>query len=206
MTSSSTPAAANKPVSQESEAAGSASTTDSRVPSVSRSSKHNFSKDRVESVLLVEGLGIDGDAHSGTTVQHVFRKRFHPTEPNLRQVHLIQAELFDELAQDGFEVRPGDLGENITTRGIDLLNLPAGTLLRIGPDAVVQVTGLRNPCRQIDRFQTGLLKAVLPRDSEGKVVRKTGIMGIVLTGGLVSIDDGIRAEVPAGPQRRLKCV
>ncbi len=174
--------------------------------SVSRSSKHNFSKARMESVLLVEGLGVEGDAHSGTTVQHVFRKRSHPTEPNLRQVHLIHAELFDELAQDGFELHPADLGENITTRGIDLLNLPEGTLLRIGPDAVVQVTGLRNPCRQIDRFQTGLLKAVLPRDGAGKVVRKTGVMGIVLSGGMVSISDEIRVEVPAGPQSRLKCV
>ena len=174
--------------------------------SVSQSSKHKFSKEPVESVLLMEGLGVDGDAHSGTTVQHVFRKRFHPSEPNLRQVHLIHAELFDELAQDGFEVRPGDLGENITTRGIDLLNLPEATLLHIGPDAVVQVTGLRNPCRQIDRFQTGLLKAVLPRDSAGNVVRKTGVMGIVLAGGTVSINDEIRVEVPAGPPRRLKCV
>ncbi|MCQ1955778.1 MOSC domain-containing protein [Arthrobacter sp. zg-Y826] len=175
-----------------------------RLPS--QSSRHNFSKDLVESVLLVEGLGVDEDAHSGTTVQHVFRKRSHPTEPNLRQVHLIHAELFEELAQDGFEVHPGDLGENITTRGIDLLNLAEGTLLRIGPTAVVQVTGLRNPCRQIDRFQTGLLKAVLPRNSAGKVSRKTGIMGIVLSGGRVGIDDEIRAEVPAGPQLRLKCV
>ncbi|MCC9204276.1 MOSC domain-containing protein [Arthrobacter sp. zg-Y769] len=177
-----------------------------KVVSVSQSSKHNFSKDRVESVLLVEGLGVDGDAHSGTTVQHVYRKRFHPTEPNLRQVHLIQAELFEELEQDGFELHPGDLGENITTRGIDLLNLSEGTLLRLGPDAVVQVTGLRNPCRQIDRFQTGLLKAVLPRDSAGKVVRKTGVMGIVLAGGRVNVDDEILAEVPAGPKRQLKCV
>ncbi|MDM7991341.1 MOSC domain-containing protein [Arthrobacter sp. zg-Y877] len=185
---------------------GHVSTTDSRVLSVSRSSRHNFSKDRVESVLLVEGLGVDGDAHSGTTVQHVFRKRSHPTEPNLRQVHLIHAELFDELEPDGFELHPGDLGENITTRGIDLLNLPEGTLLRIGPDAVVQVTGLRSPCRQIDRFQTGLLKAVLPRDSAGKLVRKTGVMGIVLAGGLVNVDDEIRVELPAGPQRRLNCV
>ena len=178
----------------------------SKVVSVSQSSKHNFSKDRRESVLLVEGLGVDGDAHSGTTVQHVFRKRSHPTEPNLRQVHLIHAELFEELAQDGFELHPGDLGENITTRGIDLLNLPEGTLLRIGRDAVVQVTGLRSPCRQIDRFRTGLLKAVLSRDSAGKVVRKTGIMGIVLAGGRVNVDDEIGVEVPAGPQRRLKCV
>lgn len=174
--------------------------------SVSRSSKHHFSKERVGSVLLVEGLGVEGDAHSGTTVQHVHRKRFHPTEPNLRQVHLIHAELFNELAQEGFEVHAGDLGENITTHGIDLLNLPEGTLLRIGPDAVVQVTGLRSPCRQIDRFKTGLLKAVVSRDSAGNVVRKTGIMGVVLAGGRVSVNDGIRAELPAGPHRRLVCV
>ncbi|MCQ1948751.1 hypothetical protein NNX28_02250 [Arthrobacter sp. zg-Y859] len=122
----------------------------------------------------------------------MFRKRSHPTEPNLRQVHLIHAELL-----------PGDLGENITTRGIDLLNLHEGTLLRIGPDAVVQVTGLRNPRRQIDRFQAGLLKTVLPRDSSGKVVRKTGITGIVLSRGRVNVDNEIRTEVSAGSQRRL---
>lgn len=176
------------------------------VVSVSRSAQHNFSKETLQSCQLVEGLGVQGDAHSGTTVQHLSRVRADPTQPNLRQVHLIHAELFDELEQQGFAVKPGDLGENITTQGIDLLGLPEGTVLRIGADAVVQVTGLRNPCLQINHFQTGLLKAVLPRDSDGNVVRKAGIMGIVLTGGNVLVNDGIQVELPAEPHRPLERV
>lgn len=176
------------------------------VVSVSHSSEHGFSKEPLQSCQLVEGLGVQGDAHSGITVQHLSRVRADPTQPNLRQVHLIHAELFDELEQQGFAVAPGDLGENITTRGIDLLDLPEGTLLRIGADAVVQVTGLRNPCLQIDHFQTGLLKAILPRDSEGKVVRKAGIMGIVLAGGHVRVNDRIQVQLPVGPHRHLEPV
>ena len=175
----------------------------SYVASVSQSSQHNFTKPPLPSILLVEGLGVKGDAHFGKTVQHLSRVRSDPTQPNLRQVHLIHAELFDDLDQDGFTVQPGDLGENITTRGLDLLGLPEGTLLRIGSEAVVQVTGLRNPCLQINQFQSGLLKAVLPRDSEGRVVRKAGIMGIVLTGGEVKVSDGIEVEIPTGPHRPL---
>jgi MOSC domain-containing protein YiiM len=141
----------------------------SYVASVSQDPQHNFSKQLRRSIVLVEGLGVDGDAHCGTTVQHLSRVRRDPTQPNLRQVHLIQAELFVELEQEGFSVQPGDLGENIATHDIDLLALPEGTLLRIGAHAVVQVAGLRNPCLQIDHFQAGLLKAVLPRDSGGNV-------------------------------------
>lgn len=178
----------------------------SYIVSVSHSAQHNFSKQPLQSCLLVEGLGVEGDAHSGTTVQHLSRVPADPTQPNLRQVHLIHAELFDELAQEGFPIQPGDLGENITTRGIDLLSLPEGTFLRIGVDAIVQVTGLRNPCLQIDRFQAGLLKAVLPRDSEGKVIRKAGIMGIVFAGGEVRVSDGIQVELPAEPHRPLERV
>ncbi|MUK03552.1 MOSC domain-containing protein [Vibrio cholerae] len=178
----------------------------SHVVSLSLSTEHNFSKQPLPSILLVEGVGVEGDAHSGTTVQHLSRVRADPTQPNLRQVHLIHAELFDELEQEGFPVRPADLGENITTRGLDLLGLPEGTLLRIGVDAVIQVTGLRNPCHQIDRFQKGLLKAVLPRDSQGNVVRKAGIMGIVLTGGRIEVGDGIQVTMPAEPHRPLERV
>lgn len=156
--------------------------------------------------MLVKGLGVEGDAHSGSTVQHLSRVRSDPTQPNLRQVHLIQAELFEDLEHHGFTVRPGDLGENITTRGVDLLALSEGTLLRMGSGVVIQVTGLRNPCVQIDRFQTGLLKAVLPRDGAGKVILKAGIMGIVLIGGEVKAGDDIEVSVPSGPHRPLQRV
>ena len=178
----------------------------SYVVSVSQDARHNFSKQLRPSIILVEGLGVEGDAHCGTTVQHLSRVRRDPTQPNLRQVHLIQAELFVELEQEGLSVQPGDLGENITTHGIDLLALPEGTFLRIGAHAVVQVTGLRNPCLQIDHFQAGLLKAVLPRDSGGNVIRKTGIMGVVRTGGEVRVSDGIQVELPAEPRRPLERV
>jgi MOSC domain-containing protein YiiM len=177
-----------------------------RVVSVSRSHQHNFSKQPLPSILLVEGLGVEGDAHSGTTVQHLSRVRADPTQPNLRQVHLIQAELFDELGRNNFAVHAGDLGENITTRGVDLLGLPEGTILRVGANAVIQVTGLRNPCLQIDHFQAGLLKAVLPRNDEGKIVRTAGIMGIVLAGGEVEVGDGIEVGIPPGPHRPLERV
>eukprot|EP01037_Dinobryon_pediforme_P045163 gene45163-57480_t len=160
------------------------------VIAVCASTRHEFSKSPQIAIRLVEGLGIEGDAHAGTTVQHIYDKRRDPTRPNLRQVHLIHAELFDELETGGFAVRPGDLGENVSTRGVDLLNLPRGTLLRIGPGAVVEVTGLRSPCVQIDRFEPGLLAAVRER-VEGKFVGRTGVMGIVRTGGDIAAGDGI---------------
>jgi MOSC domain-containing protein YiiM len=163
------------------------------VAAVHRSSSHSFSKFAEDSILLVEGLGVQGDAHLGKTVKHRSRVARDPTQPNLRQVHLLHAELFDELIALGFAVWPGDMGENITTRGIDLLGLSAGTRLYIG-DAVIEVTGLRNPCSQIDRFQKGLMAAVLDRDAQGRLVRKAGVMAVVLTGGEVRIGDPIRAE------------
>lgn len=149
---------------------------------------------------------MEGDAHAGATVKHRSRVRRNKALPNLRQVHLMHAELFDELAEQGFEVEPGQLGENITTRGLDLLTLPTGTLLRIGPEAVVEVTGLRNPCVQIDKFQHGLLKAVLIKDDDGWLVRKAGIMGVVVRGGAVSPADLISVELPAPPHAALEPV
>lgn len=176
-----------------------------RVIAVCASARHDFSKSPQIAIRLVEGLGIEGDAHAGTTVQHIYDKRRYPTRPNLRQVHLVQTELFDELATGGFEIRPGDLGENISTRGIDLLNLPRGTLLRIGPDAVVEVTGLRSPCVQIDRFEPGLLAAVRER-VDGKLVGRTGVMGIVRTGGDIAAGDSIEVRLPPTPHDRLEPV
>ncbi|MFF0479136.1 MOSC domain-containing protein [Streptomyces sp. NPDC004284] len=176
------------------------------VTTVSSNGTYSFTKPNRESITLLAGLGVEGDVHAGVTVKHRSRVAQDPTQPNLRQVHLIHAELFDEVAGAGFEVAPGDLGENVTTRGIDLLALPTGTLLHLGAEAVVEVTGLRNPCAQIDDFRHGLLKQVVGRDENGEIVRKAGVMGVVLTGGEVRPGDPVRAELPAGPHRPLERV
>ena len=176
------------------------------VVAVARSSGHTFSKPLADRIELAVGLGILGDAHAGETVKHRSRVAVDPTQPNLRQVHLIHSELFDELRAKGFEVQPGDMGENVTTKGIDLLGLPEGARLRIGASAVVEVTGLRNPCRQIEDFQPGLLAAVLDRDEAGRLVRKAGVMGIVRRGGDVVPGDPISVELPPEPHRRLERV
>lgn len=173
---------------------------------MSQDVRHAFSKAPTEMIRLRAGWGVEGDAHAGVTVQHRSRVRRDPTQPNLRQVHLIHAELHSELAAAGHPVGPGDLGENITTRNLDLLALPVGTVLRLGPQAAVQITGLRNPCVQIDRFSPGLLALNLDRDSDGNVVRKTGVMAVVLTDGEVRPADPILVEVPAPPHRRLEPV
>jgi MOSC domain-containing protein YiiM len=154
----------------------------------------------------VAGLGVEGDAHMGQTVKHRSRVAADPTQPNLRQVHLIHAELHDELRLAGFSVMAGDMGENITTRGIDLLGLPTGARLLIGASAVVEVTGLRNPCDQLDQFQSGLKAAVLDRDDQGNLIRKAGVMGIVLTSGEVQAGDVIGVELPQPPYRPLERV
>ncbi len=169
------------------------------VIAVCLSGSHTMRKAGQLYIRLLEGLGVEGDAHAGTTVKHRSRVRQDPTQPNLRQVHLIHAELHDELRAKGFELAPGQMGENITTRGIDLLSLPKGALLHIGDEATVEVTGLRNPCTQLDRIRPGLMAAVLDRDVNGSLVRKAGIMGIVLRSGLVKAGDAIRVVLPAGP-------
>ena len=176
------------------------------VIAVARSATHSFSKAPQAKIQLVAGLGVEGDAHKGSTVRHRSRVARDPTQPNLRQVHLIQAELHDELRAAGFTVGPGDLGENVTTRGIDLLGLPVGARLRLGTEAVVEVTGLRNPCAQLDRFESGLLAAVLARDESGQLVRKAGIMGTVLVGGELRAGDAVEVELPALPHRMLQVV
>jgi hypothetical protein len=172
--------------------------SDARVVSVSRDAGHRFSKVNCRSITLVAGLGVEGDAHMGVTVKHRSRVRRDPSQPNLRQVHLIHAELIDALQNQGFAVSAGAMGENITTRGIDLLGLPRGSRLHIGATAVVEVTGLRNPCIQLDTFQPGLMAATLGRDAQGNLIRKAGVMGIVLAGGIVHTDDPIRLAVPGG--------
>jgi len=174
-----------------------------RVIGVHRSNSHSFSKFAEDAIVLVEGLGVEGDTHAGTTVQHRSRVARDPSQPNLRQVHLLHAELFDELMVLDHAVWPGELGENITTRGIDLLALPRGTRLHIGADAIIEITGLRNPCSQIDRFQPGLMAAVLDRDAQGRLMRKAGVMGVVLAGGQVKAGDGIEVRLPAAQHEPL---
>jgi MOSC domain-containing protein YiiM len=169
------------------------------VVAVSRSKSHRFSKSPEMSIRLLKGLGAEGDAHMGETVKHRSRVRVDPSQPNLRQVHLVHAELHDELKARGFNVHPGDIGENITTSGIDLLGLPTGTVLRIGKSAVIRITGLRNPCTQLDGFEQGLTAAVLDRDAEGRLVRKAGVMSVVLEGGEVVPGDPIAVELPPPP-------
>jgi MOSC domain-containing protein YiiM len=176
------------------------------VTAVSRSAAHSLSKQTRASIRLLSGLGVESDAHLGETVQHRSRVARDPTQPNLRQVHLIHAELHDELRAAGLAVSAGQMGENVTTRGVDLLGLAAGTRLLLGDTAVVEVTGLRNPCVQLDRFRPGLMAAVLGRDEHGNLVRKAGIMAIVLAGGEVRPGDPIRVEPPPGPHRALAVV
>lgn len=180
--------------------------TSPQVSAVHASGLHSFSKFAEPSIRLVAGLGVEGDTHAGKTVQHLSRVARDATAPNLRQVHLLHAELFDELMTAGFAVFPGDLGENITTRGIDLLGLPTGTRLKFGATAVVELTGLRNPCSQIDRFQRGLMAATLARDADGNLVRKAGVMSVVIADGEVMAGDPIAIELPTGVPRRLEPV
>jgi MOSC domain len=173
------------------------------VTAVSRSAGHTLVKGNEDQIRLLAGRGVEGDAHSGATVKHRSRLARFANEPNLRQVHLIHAELHDELRERGFAVSAGQMGENITTRGIDLLGLPAGTRLHLGAAAVVQVTGLRNPCGQLNHVQDGLMAATLGRDECGNLVRKAGIMGVVIAGGEVRPGDPIRVELPPDPHQPL---
>ncbi|HEV8680597.1 MAG TPA: MOSC domain-containing protein [Stellaceae bacterium] len=176
------------------------------VAAVSRSPTHTLSKPNEPHIRLLAGLGVEGDAHQGATVKHRSRVARDPTVRNLRQVHLIHAELFDELRAAGFAISAGLIGENLTTRGVDLLGLPTGARLHLGGEAIVEVTGLRNPCHQLNKLQPGLMAATLARDAAGNLVRKAGIMAIVLQGGAVSEGDPIRIELPPEPHRKLEPV
>ncbi len=176
------------------------------VAAVHASPTHKFSKESQNSITLLAGLGVQADAHCGATVQHRYAMRRDPTKPNLRQVHLLQSELLIELGEMGFRVGPGDLGENVTTRGLDILGLPVDTLLRLGSAAIIQLTGLRQPCVYIERFQTGLLAAVQERSPDGGQHRRAGVMGVVLQSGVVRPGDAIEVELPEGRHVALKPV
>ena len=176
------------------------------VVAVSCSATHSMSKPAQDTIKLLAGLGVEGDAHLGKTVKHRSRVARDPSEPNLRQVHLIHAELHDELRAAGFAMAPGEMGENITTSGIDLLGLPTGSRLRLGDAAILEVTGLRNPCRQLNGLRQGLMAATLDRDAEGNLIRKAGVMAVVIAGGTVRTGDRIAVELPAAPHQPLKPV
>ena len=180
--------------------------TEARVVAVARDAGHRFSKQVVDEITVLAGLGVEGDAHQGKTVQHLSRVRVDPTQPNLRQVHLMAAELFEELSERGFAIGPADLGENVTTTGLDLLALPRGTLLTLGEEVELEVTGLRNPCAQIENFRPGLLKAVLGRGPDGETIRKAGIMTVVRRGGRVRAGAPIGVTLPALPHLPLERV
>ena len=173
------------------------------VTAVASNETHALGKPLRESIRLAPGLGVEGDCHRGATVQHRSRVARDPTQPNLRQVHLIHSELLDELKVAGFDLGPGEMGENVTTQGVDLLALPKGARLHLGSEAVIEVTGLRNPCRQLNRIQPGLMAATLTRDAAGNLHRKAGVMAIVLSGGEVRGGDPIRVELPAEPYQPL---
>jgi len=175
------------------------------VVAVSRSATHSFSKPTADAITLIEGWGVEGDAHAGATAQHLYVVKKDPTRANLTQVHLIQSELFDELA-DRFVIAAGELGENVTTSGVDLLTLPLGTRLYLGADAVVEVTGLRSPCSQINKYQGGLMKALVEKDDDGCIIRKSGVMSIVIAGGTVMPGDELRVELPEGEHIALEVV
>jgi MOSC domain-containing protein YiiM len=179
---------------------------DGTVVAVAASPTHTMSKPVADSIRLLAGLGVEGDAHQGVTVKHRSRVARDPTQPNLRQVHLIPQELHEELQDQGFAVGPGVMGENVLTGGIELLALPRGARLHLGDEAVVEVAGLRNPCLQLNGLQEGLLDAVLDRDADGGLVRKAGIMGVVLAGGDVRPGDPVRVELPPEPHLRLDWV
>lgn len=176
------------------------------VVAVACDGAHRFTKPVCNSIRLIAGLGVEGDAHLGVTVQHRSRVAKDPSQPNLRQVHLLQAELLDELGGKGFDVPPGAIGENVLTRGIDLLGLSAGTRLRLGAWAVVEVTGLRNPCAQLDRYQPGLMKVTLDRAADGSLIRKAGVMAVVVEGGEVRAGDAVEVLAIPAEHRALEPV
>ena len=177
-----------------------------KVAAVSRSASHTMAKGTQPAIRLLAGLGVEQDAHAGVTVKHRSRVARDPHQPNLRQVHLIHAELHAALRDAGFTVSAGQMGENITTEGIDLLGLPTGTLLRLGDEAIIEITGLRNPCAQLDQLQTGLMAAVLDRDAQGNLIRKAGIMAVVIADGLVRPGDAVAIDLPPTPHRSLEPV
>jgi len=177
--------------------------TGARVLAVARDDRHRFSKATRPSIRLVPGFGVDGDAHSGEFVQHLSRVKRDPTTPNLRQVHLMHAELFAQVAEHGHDVAPGQLGENITTEGLDILSLPRGTRLTLGRTAVIELTGLRNPCRQINGLSPGLMKELVRVDETGETVRLAGVMSIVVHGGVVHPGDPISVDLPDTPHEKL---
>lgn len=173
---------------------------------VCRADTHRFSKAPCDAIRLVAGRGVDGDAHEGETVQHLSRVKRDPTAPNLRQVHLLHRELHDELNALGFKLTPGLMGENLLTLGIDLLGLPTRACLHVGEQVIIGITGLRNPCHQLDVLRPGLMAATLATDQHGNLQRRAGVMAIVIVGGIVRPGDEIGISLPDPPYEALQPV
>lgn len=171
------------------------------IVALARNGEHRFYKQPVPDLTLIAGQGVLGDAHCGVTVKHRSRVARDPTQPNLRQVHLIGAELLDEVTAKGLPVAPGEMGENVTLRGLDLLSLPRGTVLHLGREAAIELTGLRNPCAQIDAFRPGLLAEMLPRGADGQVIRRAGVMAVVRNGGVIRVGDAVAVVLPDAPHQ-----
>jgi MOSC domain-containing protein YiiM len=165
------------------------------VVAVASKEKHEFSKRTRHAITLVEDHGVEGDVHAGRVIQHRYLAKKMPVMPNNRQVHLIASELFTELGLSGFNVSPGELGENITTAGLDLTNLPLGTRLRLGSSAVVEITGLRTPCSLIDRFQKGLKRAMIMKHEQPRF--RCGVLGVAKATGKIAPGDPIIVELPS---------
>ena len=168
-----------------------------KVLAVHSSGAYTFTKRPRGFIRLIEGLGAEGDIHAGPTVRHRSRVARDPHQPNLRQVHLIHSELHEQLRGQGFEIGPGQMGENVTTRGIDLLGLATDTVLRFPGGAAVRVTGLRNPCGQLNGLKDGLMNACVYKDAAGNTVRLAGVMAVVLASGEIKPEDEIEVEAPA---------
>lgn len=177
-----------------------------RIEALHSSPSHSLKKETTSSLEIIKGLGVKGDAHMGAKIKHVYRVRKDPNEPNLRQVHIIHAELFDELKTKDFDISFGEMGENITCSGLDILSLPTDTELQMGVSTRLKVTGLRNPCAQLDSIKKGLMKACLDRNQSGEMIPKVGIMTIVLEGGIINQGDEIKVVFPPEPHRKLEAV
>jgi len=178
---------------------------DGRVVGLARDGRNGFSKSAMDTICLIQGQGVEGDAHSGPFVRHRYLARRQPRLPNLRQVHLIPSELFEALRNAGYDLHPGDLGDNIATAGLDLETLPMGALLDLGSEACIELTGLRTPCVLIDRFRTGLKRQMVCSEPVAPRFR-CGVMSIVRTGGRLAVGDPIRVRLPPKPWTDLPAV
>ncbi|SRR6266446_5986019 len=166
-----------------------------RVIAVCCNPEPDLPKPVVDAVHLIENWGVEGDYHAGSLVRHRYLAKKDPTRPNMRQVLLMDAAVFAELAQNDIHIGPGMMGENITIEGMAMMQLAVGTRLAIG-SAIVEVTERRSPCYQLNGIDPRLLKAVA-RKQDGQAIFKAGIMAQILQGGWVRAGDLVKVLSPA---------